>query len=250
MYDFNEQVVVITGASRGIGAAIAQQFAKAGATVVVSSRHQDTIDQVADNIRKHGGQAHAISCHNGDKESRQKLIDAVMQLCGRIDVLINNAAANPYFGPVLNTGYEAMQKTIEVNIEGYFHLSQLAGQIMKKQGKGVIINTASVNGSDPAAMQGIYSVTKTAIMAMTRSFAKECAQFGIRVNAVLPGLTDTKFASALTQNEAMLKMILPQIPMGRMAQPDEIAPAYLFLASDQAAYITGVNLPVDGGFLA
>ncbi|KAA3641061.1 MAG: SDR family NAD(P)-dependent oxidoreductase [Proteobacteria bacterium] len=250
MYDFNKKVVVITGASRGIGAAVAQQFAKAGAMVVVSSRKQASIDQVAQAIIKQGGQAHAITCHNGEKASRQQLIDRVITECGRLDVLINNAAANPYFGPVLNTNYEAMKKTIEVNIEGYFHLSQLAGQIMKKQGGGVIINTASVNGADPAAMQGIYSVTKTAIMAMTRSFAKECAVHGIRVNAILPGLTDTRFASALTQNEAMLKMILPQIPMGRMAQPEEIAPAYLFLASDQATYITGVNLPVDGGFLA
>ncbi len=250
MYDFNNKIVVITGASRGIGAAVAHQFADAGATVVVSSRKQDSIDAVADTIQAGGGKAHAIACHNGDKDSREQLIEQVIATCGRLDVLINNAAANPYFGPVLDTDYAAMKKTIEVNIEGYFHLSQLAGQQMKKQGGGVIINTASVNGADPAAMQGIYSVTKTAIMSMTRSFAKECAAHGIRVNAVLPGLTDTKFASALTQNEAMLKMILPQIPMRRMAQPDEIAPAYLFLASDQAAYITGVNLPVDGGFLA
>jgi Dehydrogenases with different specificities (related to short-chain alcohol dehydrogenases) len=250
MYDFKNKVVVITGASRGIGESVAHQFAQAGAIVVVSSRKQDSIDEVAAAIIKQGGRAHAIVCHNGDKDSRQQLIDAVIKECGGFDVLINNAAANPYFGPVLDTDYDAMKKTIEVNIEGYFHLSQLAGQHMKKQGGGVIINTASVNGADPAAMQGIYSVTKTAIMAMTRSFAKECAAHGIRVNAVLPGLTDTKFASALTQNEAMLKMILPQIPMGRMAQPEEIAPAYLFLASDQAAYITGVNLPVDGGFLA
>jgi len=250
MYDFKEKVVVITGASRGIGEAAAHQFAKAGATVVVSSRKQDSIDEVAQAIINQGGQAHAIVCHNGDKSSREQLIEQVINTCGRIDVLINNAAANPYFGPVLDTEYDAMKKTIEVNIEGYFHLSQLAGKVMKEQGNGVIINTASVNGADPAAMQGIYSVTKTAIMSMTRSFAKECAAHGIRVNAILPGLTDTKFASALTQNEAMLKMILPQIPMARMAQPEEIAPAYLFLASDQASYITGVNLPVDCGFLA
>jgi|SRR5690554_416751 len=250
MFNFNNQVIVITGASRGIGESVARQFAAAGAHVVISSRSQEHIDKVAKSIQADGGKASAISCHNGDKDSREALIKQVLKAQGRIDVLINNAAANPYFGPVLDTGYEAIKKTIEVNIEGYFHLSQLAGQVMKKQGSGVIINTASVNGVDPAAYQGIYSVTKTAIMAMTRSFAKECAAYGIRVNAVLPGLTDTKFASALTQNEAMLKMILPQIPMGRMAQPEEIAPAYLFLASQQATYITGVNLPVDGGFLA
>ena len=143
---------------------------------------------------------------------------------------------------------ESVKKTIEVNIEGYFHMSQLAGQQMRKQGSGVIINTSSVNGRISGYNQSLYSASKAAIISMTESFAKECAPFGIRVNAVLPGLTDTKFASALTQNEAMLKMILPQIPLGRVAQPEEIAPAYLFLASEAAKYITGVSLPVDGGY--
>ncbi|MGJ8662728.1 MAG: glucose 1-dehydrogenase [Marinicella sp.] len=247
---FNNKVVLITGASRGIGEAIAHQFSSAGAHVVVSSRSQEGIDAVANTIIDNGGKATAITCHNGDKESREQLIQQTIEKLGQIDVMINNAAANPYFGNVLDMGYAALQKTIEVNIEGYFHMSQLAGQQMRKQGSGVIINTSSVNGRTSGYNQSLYSASKAAIISMTESFAKECAPFGIRVNAVLPGLTDTKFASALTQNEAMLKMILPQIPLGRMAQPDEIAPAYLFLASEQAKYITGVSLPVDGGYLA
>lgn len=247
---FNQKIVLITGASRGIGQAVAEQFAEQGATVIVSSRSLDACQQVVDQIKSAGGKAHAIACHNGDKDSRIALINQIEVEFGRLDVLINNAAANPYFGNVLDTGYEAMKKAIEVNIEGYFHLSQLAGQLMREQKSGVIINTASVNGMVPGWNQAIYSNSKAAIISMTQSFAKECAQFGIRVNAVLPGLTDTKFASALTQNADMLKMILPQIPLARMAQPEEIAPAFLFLASPAASYITGVNLPVDGGYLA
>jgi len=250
MSQFNNKVVLITGASRGIGEAIAHQFAAQGAHVVVSSRSQEGIDAVANAIKSKGGKATAITCHNGDKTSREQLIQQTIDQLGQIDVLINNAAANPYFGNVLDMGFEAIQKTIEVNIEGYFHMSQLAGQHMRKQGAGVIINTSSVNGRTAGYNQSLYSASKAAIISMTESFAKECASFGIRVNAVLPGLTDTKFASALTKNEAMLKMILPQIPLGRMAQPEEIAPAYLFLASEEAKYITGVSLPVDGGFLA
>lgn len=249
MTEFKDQVVLITGASRGIGEAIAHQFAAQGAHVVVSSRSQEGIDQVANKIKANGGQASAITCHNGEKDSREQLIQQTVDQLGRIDVMINNAAANPYFGNVLDMGFAAIQKTIEVNIEGYFHMSQLAGQIMRTQKTGVIINTSSVNGRITGYNQSLYSASKAAIISMTESFAKECAPFGIRVNAVLPGLTDTKFASALTQNEAMLKMLLPQIPLGRVAQPEEIAPAYLFLASKAAQYITGVSLPVDGGYL-
>lgn len=247
---FENKIVLVTGASRGIGQAVAEQFAEQGATVIVSSRSQDACQAVVDSITEQGGTAHAMACHNGDPDSRIALIESIKSKFNHLDVLVNNAAANPFFGNVLDTGYEAMKKAVEVNVEGYFHLSQLAGQMMREQKSGVIINTASVNGVVPGWNQAIYSNSKAAIMSMTQSFAKECAQFGIRVNAVLPGLTDTKFASALTKNPAMLKVIIPQIPMARMAQPEEVAPAFLFLASPGASYITGVNLPVDGGFLA
>ena len=164
-------------------------------------------------------------------------------------MLVNNAATNPFFGELIETPASMVDKTIDVNIKGYLMISQLVAKIMKKNGGGSIINTASINGVIPGAMQGIYSITKAAVISMTASMAKETARYGIRVNAVLPGLTDTKFASALTKNEALLKSILPMIPMARMAQPEEIAPAFLFLASDAASYITGISLPVDGGIL-
>ena len=138
---------------------------------------------------------------------------------GRLDILVNNAATNPYFGHILDTNESAIRKTVEVNIEGYFQMSQLAGQLMREEGGGCIINTASINGVQPGPMQGIYSITKAAVINMTKSFAKECAQYNIRVNALLPGLTKTKFAGALFDNEKMHKAAMQVIPMARHAEP-------------------------------
>jgi NAD(P)-dependent dehydrogenase (short-subunit alcohol dehydrogenase family) len=249
MFSLKNKVALITGASRGIGEEVAKLYAQAGAHVFVSSRKQEGVEAVADKIINNGGKATAMVCHIGEHDAIEKLLEKIKQKFGRIDILVNNAAANPYFGHILDTPYSALKKTIEVNIDGYFLMSQLVGQIMRDNGGGCIINTASVNGVTPGPMQGIYSVSKAAIISMTKSFAKECAPQNIRVNAILPGLTDTKFASALTQNEQMLKQIMPMIPMNRMAQPEEIAPAFLFLASPEASYITGITLPVDGGLL-
>ena len=246
MFSLENKVALVTGASRGIGEEVAKLYAKAGAKVIVSSRKKEGLDAV---VAKIGSNAYAKTCHIGDQDSIQALINEIKQEFGRVDVLVNNAAANPYFGHILDTPLSAMKKTIDVNIEGYFLMSQLVGQLMREQGGGSIINTASVNGVSPGPMQGIYSITKAAIISMTKAFAKECAPQNIRVNAVLPGLTDTKFASALTQNEKMLKSILPSIPMHRMAQPEEIAPIFLFLATEAASYITGTDIPVDGGLL-
>ncbi len=248
-FDLSGKVALITGASRGIGAAVARLYAQFGAEVIISSRKMDNIQPVVDDINTAGGKASGIVCHIGDKDAIDGLLTEIKERFGRLDILVNNAATNPYYGPVLNTEESAIEKTIDVNIKGYFLLSQKAGLLMRASGGGAIINTASVNGVSPGPMQGIYSITKAAIISMTESFAKECARDNIRVNAVLPGLTDTKFASALTQNEQMMRAVLPMIPMNRMAQPEEIAPAFLFLASDAASYITGVSIPVDGGML-
>jgi len=244
------KVAVITGSSRGIGESVARLFANQGAHVVVSSRKQESCEEVAESIRAQGGKATALACHVGEAEDREQLISHVLEKLGRIDILINNAATNPYFGHILDTPTSMAEKTISVNLGGFFHMSQLAGRAMREQGGGVIINTASVNGVSPAQYQGIYSITKGAIITMTQSFAKECAGDGIRVNAVLPGLTETRFASALTENEALLKTILPLIPQGRVADPAEIAPAFLYLASPASSYVTGICLTVDGGLLA
>ena len=248
-FDLTGKVALVTGASRGIGLAVAELFAEFGAEVIVSSRKLESLEIVAQKIRDKGGNAHAMACHIGDEAAVSRLVSDIKDKFGALDILVNNAAANPYFGHILDTEESALRKTIEVNIQGYFQMSRLAGQLMRETGGGCIINTASVNGRRAGPMQGIYSVTKAAVISMTEAFAKECAPLNIRVNAVLPGLTETKFASALTQNEEMLKSYLPLIPMHRVAQPEEIAPAFLYLASDAANYVTGVSIPVDGGLL-
>lgn len=249
LFDLTGRVAIVTGASRGIGEATARLLAKYGAHVVVSSRRQESVEAVAASIRDAGGSASAIACHVGEPADIEALFEKVAADHGRLDVLVNNAATNPHFGHITETPVTMIEKTMDVNIRGYFVMCQKAALMMKDAG-GAIVNVASINGERPGPYQGIYSVTKAAVISMTRAFAKECAPWKVRVNAVLPGLTDTHFAQALIQNERMLKMILPLIPLGRVAQPGEIAPAILFLASDAASYLTGASLPVDGGFLA
>jgi NAD(P)-dependent dehydrogenase (short-subunit alcohol dehydrogenase family) len=248
--DFSGKIALITGASRGIGESTARLMASRGAHVIVSSRKADAVTRVAESIRDAGGKATGLACHVGDAESVEAIFERIASDFGRLDVLVNNAATNPHFGHIVETPLDMVDKTIAVNIRGYFQMSQKAAIMMRENGGGAIVNTSSVNGDRPAPFQGIYSITKAAVISMTRAFAKECAEWKIRVNAVLPGLTDTRFAAALTGNERMLNMILPLIPMGRVAEPEEIAPAIAFLASDAASYITGACLPVDGGFLA
>ncbi len=249
LFDLTGRVALITGSSRGIGEATARLFAEQGAQVILSSRKAEDLEKVKAKIIAAGGKAVVMAAHAGTSADIQRLIGDIGQQFGRLDILVNNAATNPYFGHVSDTDMGMVDKTIQVNVRGYFELSALASKLMKKGGSGSIINVASINGVKPGMGQGIYSITKAAVINMTQSFAKECAPWKVRVNAVLPGLTDTKFASALTKNEAILKSALQQIPLGRMAQPEEIAPAILFLASDAASYVTGTTLTVDGGII-
>lgn len=169
---------------------------------------------------------------------------------GPIRILVNNAATNPYFGHIADTDMGMLDKTLQVNIRGYFDLSARCAKRMRDTGGGAIVNIASINGVKPAEAQGIYSITKAAVINMTQAFGKECASWGVRVNAVLPGLTQTRFASTLIDNKDQLDGFLSHIPMQRVGQPEEIAPAVLYLASDAASYVTGTTLAVDGGFLS
>lgn len=248
LFDLSGKTALVTGASRGIGAAIARLLAAHGANVIVSSRQQEACEAIAAQIREDGGKAEARALHIGDGDAIEGLFASLDQSGRRVDLLVNNAATNPYFGPMLDMPLAAFDKTVEVNIRGYWLTTREAARRM--QPGGAIVNVASVNASRPAPMQGVYSFTKAAIVAMTQAYAKELAQAQIRVNAVLPGLTDTKFASALTQNESILNRFLMLVPQGRVAQPEEIAPAVLFLLAPASSYLTGAALPVDGGYLA
>jgi len=249
LFRLDGQIAIVTGASRGIGEAVAWLLAQHGAHVIVSSRKLDGCEAVAESIRQNGGSAEAFPCHIGELEQIQALFKHVQDTHGRLDILVNNAATNPFFGHILDTDLSAFQKTVDVNIRGYFFMSVEAGKIMRKQKSGKIVNVASVNGVIPGHFQGIYSITKAAVISMTKSFAKECAPLGIRVNALLPGLTDTKFASALVNNEAILKKALEHVPMNRVAIPEEMAGTVLYLVSDAATYTTGACINADGGYL-
>lgn len=248
-FDLTGKVALVTGASRGIGEAIAHLLASHGATVIVSSRKIDGCEAVAGAIRDAGGQAEARACHIGEMAQIDSLFADIRAAHGKLDILVNNAATNPHFGPITETDVSMFQKTVDVNIRGYFFMSQQGVKLMAENGGGSIVNVASVNGVIPGDMQGIYSITKAAVISMTKAFAKECAGQQVRVNALLPGATDTKFASALVKNEEILKHAMAHVPMRRVAEPSEMAGAVLYLASDMASYTTGACLNVDGGYL-
>lgn len=247
LFDFTGKVALVTGASRGIGEAVAKLLAGHGAHVIVSSRKIDDCQRVANAIGDAGGRAEACACHVGNMADITRIFETIKATHGRLDILINNAATNPYFGHILDTDLAAYTKTMDVNVRGCFFMSVEAGRLMRTQGNGVIVNTASVNALQPGDMQGIYSITKAAVVNMTRAFAKECGPLGIRVNALLPGLTKTKFAGALFENEQIYQRLMKRIPMRRHAEPEEIAGTVLYLVSDAASYTNGECIVVDGG---
>ena len=247
LFDLSGKVALVTGASRGIGEEIAKLLAEQGAHVIVSSRKIDGCQAVADAINAAGNSAEAFACHVGNMEDITSVFAHIQATHGKLDILVNNAATNPYFGHILDTDLGAYNKTVDVNIRGYFFMSIEAGKMMREQGSGAIVNTASINALQPGPMQGIYSITKAAVVNMTKSFAKECGPLGIRVNALLPGLTKTKFAGALFSNEEIYQTAIQSIPMGRHAEPEEMAGTVLYLVSDASSYTNGECIVVDGG---
>lgn len=247
LFDLSGKIALVTGASRGIGEAIAKLLAEQGAHVLVSSRKLEGCQAVADAIVDAGGSAEALPCHIGNMEEIERAFAHIRSKHGRLDILVNNAATNPYFGHILDTDLGAFHKTVDVNIRGYFFMSVEAGKLMRENGGGSIVNTASINALQPGVGQGIYSITKAAVVNMTKAFAKECAQFNIRVNALLPGLTKTKFAGALFTHEEIYNTAIGHIPMHRHAEPEEMAGTVLYLVSDASSYTTGECVVVDGG---
>ncbi len=246
-FDLSGKVALVTGASKGIGAAIAVGLAECGARVVVSSRKQDAVDAVAKEILARGGQAEAIAAHAGDAAQLRALVDAICARCGGIDILVNNAATNPTFGPVAEQSLDVFEKILAVNLKGPFELARLVYPVMRGRGGGSIINISSIGGLRPEPMLGLYSVSKAALLSLTQVMAREWAADQIRVNAICPGLVQTKFSEAFWRDETMLRGFLDRVPLGRIAQSDDIAPLAVYLASAASGYCTGGVFTIDGG---
>ncbi|MBI5478348.1 MAG: glucose 1-dehydrogenase [Deltaproteobacteria bacterium] len=243
-----DKVAIVTGASRGIGAAVAHALAAGGARVVLAARTLDDLEKVAAEISAAGGEALAQACHTGRPAEVAGLMAAAVARFGRVDVLVNNAATNPYFGPLVDVSDAAFDKTIEVNLKGYFTAArEFIRHVLGRKGTGAIVNVASVVALRGAPFQGVYAMTKAGVVSMTQTLAVEVGDRGIRVNAIAPGLVDTKFAAAIVSNDSLRKMWIDRTPQGRVAVPDDIAGAALFLASDASSYVNGHVLVVDGG---
>ena len=247
LFDLTGKVAVITGASKGIGEDMARVFARFGAKVVVSSRKQDACDALANDIRAQGGDAIGIAAHVGQMEQLQQLVDKTTTTYGGIDILVNNAASNPVFGPALECDGAAFDKIMLANVKAPFELSKLCYPSMKTRGGGSIIMVSSIAGHTPDPGLGIYSVSKASLNMLTKVLAKEWGEAGIRVNAICPGLIKTKFSQALWQDENVLARFTKHIPIARMGTTDEISPLALFLASSASSYCTGSFFYADGG---
>ncbi len=249
-FDLSGKVALITGASRGIGLAIAETYALSGAKVVLSSRKQDGLDKAAAQIAASGGEALPIAAHTGSSEAIQALVSQVVDTWGGIDIVVNNAATNPHFGHILTAEDSHWQKILDVNVQGYFRVVKACAPIMKERGGGKVINMSSVAGKEAQPMMGVYSVSKAAVLMLTKVLATELAQDNIQVNAIAPGFVKTRFSSVLWQNENVNQALTQSIPQKRMAEPAEITGIALYLASAASDYTTGATFLVDGGLLA
>jgi len=248
-FQLTDKVAIVTGASKGIGESIARGLAEFGAKVVISSRKQESVDAVAQQLREDGLEASGIACHVGHPEQLQALVDQTIATYGGVDILVNNAATNPAFGPISESDEALFDKVMQVNVKAPFQLANLVFPIMKERGGGSIINISSVEGLKPSFGLGLYSVSKSALIMLTQNQAKEWASVGIRANVICPGLVKTKFSAALWQNDAIMETVKKHLPAGRMAQPDEMAGLAVFLASDASSYTTGGVFTADGGHM-
>jgi NAD(P)-dependent dehydrogenase (short-subunit alcohol dehydrogenase family) len=238
---------IVTGASRGIGQAIAVALAEAGADVAICSRKAEDLEPVAAQIRAAGREAIALPCHIGKPENIRAFLAQVYEKWGFIDILVNNAATNPIFGPTLTAEEWAFDKIMQTNLKGPFIFCLEVGKKMLKEKKGSIINVSSVAGVTPGKGLGLYSVSKAGVNMLTKVLATEWASANVRVNTLAPGVIKTKFSSAIWGNDVFLDEVKKTTPMGRIGESEEIAGAAVYLASDASSFMTGQTIIIDGG---
>lgn len=250
MFSLAGKTALITGASRGIGLAIAQAFARAGANVVLNARKVDVLEAATRGIQDEGLSAKSLAMNAGKVEQAPALVQAAAELFGGLDILVNNAAANPIYGPVELATPEIFSKIMNVNLHAPFELAKAARPYLQQRGGGSVINMSSIGGRNPEPGLGIYSVSKAALLSLTRVLAKEWGADGITVNAICPGLIKTDFSEALWSNDATMKHMLRQQSVQRIGEGQDIAAMALYLASDAARFTTGATFTVDGGYLS
>jgi NAD(P)-dependent dehydrogenase (short-subunit alcohol dehydrogenase family) len=238
-FSLEGKTAIVTGASRGIGAAIAKGLLEHGAQVVLSSRKIEPME--GDNVL-------SVPCHTGQPQQIDALVARTVERFGKVDVLINNAATNPYFGPMLGIDWGAWDKTFEVNVKGYFHAARAVAQhLLDRKAPGSIVNVSSIVGTTAAPLQGVYAMTKAAVISMTKTMAVELGHAKIRVNAIQPGFIDTRFAAALVGSDPINKTIVARTPLGRIGEPEDIVGLAIYLASDASSFVTGASFLADGG---
>ena len=243
------KVALVTGGSRGIGLAIARALAAHGAKVAIAARKPEGLAQAKAELEKDGIEVETFPCHVGRVEEATRLVADVIARFGQLDILVNNAATNPHFGPMITADEKVFDKTFEINARAYFTLArEVAQHLARRNAKGSIINVTSIQGILASPLMGIYGMTKAAVISLTKTLAAELGPSGIRVNAIAPGLVETRFAASLTADPELMKRWTERAPLQRVGEPDEIAGAALYLASDASSYMTGQTLVIDGGY--
>jgi NAD(P)-dependent dehydrogenase (short-subunit alcohol dehydrogenase family) len=245
-FSLKGKVALITGASRGIGQAVAIGLAQAGADIAIASRKLPDLEKVAEQVRKTGRKCLPVAAHVARVEEINNLVGQVMAEYGKIDILVNNAATNPTMASAMDVDERAWDSIMNLNLRGLFFLSQAVARLMKEKGGGKIINISSIAGISPDLLP-VYSISKAGVIMATKVMAQQWAQYNIRVNAVAPGLTKTRFSEALWKNPDILKLAMGKTPMARVADPEEMVGAVLYLAADASSYVTGQVIAIDGG---
>ena len=247
MFRLNKKTAIVSGGSKGIGKAIALKYAQAGADVVICSRRKENLEAAVIEAESNGFSLIPIECNTSNFDSIQSVVDLTMDKFGKVDILVNNAATNPYYGPILNSEESHWDKIFDVNVKGYFNFAKACSISMIKNNYGKIINVASIAAKTPLEGLGVYNISKAAVVMLTKVLAKELGQHNIQINTLAPGLIKTDFSKALWEDEDTYNKIVKSIPQGKMGTPEDISGMALYLASDASDFITGSIFTVDGG---